>query len=115
MRRFADKSDVSAVGIVRLTGTELKGFLYALSAVITKDPEKTYKSPLNVVLKRVSVIRGLPYARSFFEAVQDWEKMEIDPERMREAFFIGMKALEAIESWQMKEAVDETKSTAEKG
>ena len=113
MRRFADKSDVSAVGIVRLTGTELKGFLCALCAVITEDPEKSFKSPLEVVLKEVSSIPSLHHARNFFEGVRDWEKIETHPERMRDVFSFGIKALEAIERWQRKEAIDNVEKSVE--
>ena len=113
LRRFADKSDVSALGVLRLTGTELKGFLYALCAVITENPEKTFKSPLDTVLNRVSVIPGLSHARSFFEAARDWKKIETETERMREVFVFGMKALEAIERWQRKEEVEKAERSTE--
>ena len=108
LRRFADKSDTAGVGIVRLMGTELKGLLYALCALVTQDPIQTFRSPLSTVRKNLSGIPDLSSAQEFFKAVREWKKIETDPEKMREAFSSGIKALKAIENWQVNRQTEET-------
>ena len=98
LRRFIDKTNASTAPIVRLTGTCLKGMLYALAVVLTSDPETALKQTLNETLDTISSrIQGSENARSFFNAVKNWPEIEANPEKAREAFAFGIRAMESIE------------------
>ncbi len=98
LRRFIDKPNTSTAPIVRLTGTYLKGMVYALAVILTSDPETVFKHSLCEVLDTISSrIWNSGDARSFFDAVRNWPEVEASPERARDAFAFGIRALESIE------------------
>jgi len=101
LRRFVDKPNSSIPMMVRLTGTYLKGILYALSSVLSKNPEETFSCTLEQLLSDVlGKVPDLSYARDFFGSVKDWTSVENDPIKAREAFAFGIGALKAIEKWR---------------
>lgn len=100
--KFVDKPNSSISGLVRLTGTCLKGLLYAFSCVLTKDPGRAFSLTLDQMLSYAcEQSQELSHARSFFDAITNWGEIEKDPRKAREAFALGIRALEAIERWQV--------------
>ena len=78
--------------------------MYALSSVLSRDPEKAFSSRLDQLLSGVcDQIPDLSCARRFFEVVQNWSEMKRDPRKARDAFALGIRALEAIEKWRASE------------
>lgn len=99
--KFVDKPNSSISGLVRLTGTCLKGLLYALSCVLTREPERAFSLTLDQMLSYTcEQSQELSYARSFFNMITNWGEIEKNPRKAREAFALGIRALEAIERWQ---------------
>jgi len=102
--RFVDKPDSSLPAMVRLTGTCLKGLLYALYSVLSKNPEKAFSSPLDQLLRDAcNRIPDLSCATQFFQVVRNWPVLTRDPKQMREALAWGIRALEAVERWRASE------------
>lgn len=99
--KFVDKPDSSLPALVRLTGTCLKGFIYALYSVMSKNPERA--SPLDQLLCNVCIqVPDLSCAVYFFQTVRNWSTLTENSEQMRKTFAYGIRALEAIERWILK-------------
>ncbi len=100
--RFVDKPDSSLPVMVRLTGTCIKGLLYALYSVLSKNPEEA--SSLDQLLREAcNRVPDLSCAARFFRMVRNWPVLTRDREQMREALAWGIRALEAIERWRASE------------
>jgi len=99
--RFVDKPNSSIPAVVRLSGTGVKGLLYALHTVLFKDPKRAISSPLSQILADIcDEIPELSCAKDFFGAVRDWSQVERDPKKAREAFVSGIRSLAVIEKWR---------------
>lgn len=95
IERGIDKPDRSLPPILRLAGIELKQATYAAASLLTGDPLLIWTLPRQEVLSRLreASLPCLPELRATFAALEQWEELVADPDRVRVTLLSALRLL----------------------
>lgn len=98
IERGIDKPDRSLPPILRLAGIELKQATYAAASLLTGDPLLIWTLPRGEVTTRLTEAQlpCLPELRTTFAALERWEELASDPDRVRATLLSALRLLERL-------------------
>jgi len=103
IERFVDKPNSGVPSVVRLLGATVKGHIYSVSMLLASKPKTVLRMKLDELIPVVEAgIGSKGNISKFFEYISNWSLMQENCEYAREAFRVGIEALEEISGWALK-------------
>ncbi|MDQ7828288.1 MAG: hypothetical protein QN122_01790 [Armatimonadota bacterium] len=102
---FVDKPDRALPRLVRLAGAYLKGALYDVGIVLTRDPGPVLTARLPELVALVGpATQTTEVLEAFYARARSWLEVRANPTALRAMFGWAMTALEGITAWHGRQS-----------